>query len=64
MLIPAIFLFLLLVVCVCFLSLSFAGVRLSIACVFVGVVNSLSFLFSTFCRAGFVDSYCLKSTLL
>ena len=54
-----------LVLCVCFPYLDFAGVGLSIAYVFVGVANFLGWSFpsSTFCRAGFVDMYCLNLVL-
>ena len=50
-------------VCVYFPSFGFAGVRLFISCVFEDVVNllDLEFFFpSIFCRAGFVDRYCLN----
>ena len=43
----------------CFSSLGFSGMRLSVACVFVGVIASLDGTFpsTTFCKAGFVDRY-------
>ena len=53
------------VVCGGFPSLGIAGVRLFIACVFMDLANflGLEVLSSTFCRAQFVDRYCLNLVL-
>ena len=55
----------LVVVFVCFPSLGFTSGKLSVVCVFVGVKTSLGWSFpsSTFCRAEFVDKYCLNLVL-
>ena len=52
-------------VCVYFPSLGFAGRKLSVACVFVGTVSflGLGFPSSAFCRAVFIDRYCLNLIL-
>ena len=50
---------------VCFPCLGFAGMRLSVACVFIGRVSFLGWSFpsSFIWRAGFVDRYCLNLVL-
>jgi hypothetical protein len=48
------------------LFFGFAGMKLFISCVLLGVVKfpGLGFPSSTFCSAGFVDRYCLNLVLL
>ena len=55
----------LVVMIVCFPFLGFADGSLSISYIFVCVVSILGLCFpsSTFCRAGFLDTYCLKLVL-
>ena len=57
--------YVLVVLFVCLSFLGYAGGGLSDVCVIVGVVGFLDqgFPSSTFCKAGFVDTYCLNLVL-
>ena len=57
--------YILVVMIVCFPFLGFADGSLSVSYIFVCVVSILGLCFpsSTFCRAGFLDTYCLKLVL-